>query len=90
MFSVYFSICIYAPLDPLETLIAPIFFLVHLGSLGLINVPFQGYVVPRHCFVVPYWCSHIFEIIIVIFGVKALLKYVKKVVSHVVTMALMT
>jgi hypothetical protein len=22
-------------------------------------VPFQGYVVPHHCFVVPHWCSHI-------------------------------
>ncbi len=89
MFPVYFGICIYEPLDPLETLIAPIFFLVHLGSLDLINVPFQGYVVPHHCFFVPYWCSHIFIIFCHFWG-ESMIKYVKKVVPHVVTETFMT
>ncbi len=35
MFLVYFGISIYVPLDPLESLIAPIFFLVHLVALVL-------------------------------------------------------
>jgi hypothetical protein len=52
-------------------------------------VPFQGYVVPHHCFFVPYWCSHIFIIFCHFWG-ESMIKYVKKVVPHVVTETFMT